>query len=96
MPIMSRTIGITGVSVLNNLSPSIEDETVMAGVITPSARRAAPPTIVRMAAHEALSFTSAISANIPPSPLLSALKAISTYLIVAERVSVQNMQDNPP
>ena len=38
----------------------------------------------------------AISANVPPSPLLSALSRISTYLSVTTSSSVQVMSDRMP
>ncbi len=93
---MIRTIGTTGISELISCNPSIEEVTVIAGVMTPSARRADPPIMVRIATHGDFSLISAARAKIPPSPLLSALKAIKTYFIVVERVSVQKIQDKPP
>ena len=93
---MIRTIGITGMLVLKSFRPSIAEVTVIEGVITPSASKAAPPAIVRRAAHPDFFFISANRANIPPSPLLSALRVIMTYLIVVCKVRVQNIHDNDP
>ena len=93
---MIRTIGITGILVLKSLNPSIAEVTVIEGVITPSASKAAPPAIVRSAAQLDFFLISAKRAKIPPSPLLSARRVIMTYLIVVCRVSVQNIHDNDP
>ena len=65
---MVSTIGITGMSGLKSLNPSIDEVTVIEGVITPSANKAAPPIIVRMAAHDDFFFIRAKRAKIPPSP----------------------------
>jgi hypothetical protein len=76
------TIGITEIPGLMSLKPSIDEVTVIAGVITPSASKAPPPIIVRIAAHVDFRLISAKREKIPPSPLLSALRVIITYLIV--------------
>lgn len=41
-------------------------------------------------------FTSAYSENMPPSPLLSARMAMSTYLTVVSSVIVQMMSESAP
>jgi len=58
------------------------EETVIGGVIMPSAKSEAPPIIAGKINHAALRFTKVYSENIPPSPLLSARKTINTYLTV--------------
>ena len=93
---MHSTIGTTGISGRYSFNPSIDEVTVIAGVITPSARRAAAPIIVRIAAQELFSLIRAFKAKIPPSPLLSAVRVIITYFTVVERVNVQKIQDKPP
>ena len=70
--------------------------TVIDGVMTPSASRAPPPIIVNTTAHVDFFFIRANRAKMPPSPLLSALMVIVTYLIVVERVRVQKIHDNEP
>ena len=91
-----RTIGTTCIPGLINFNPSTADVTVMDGVITPSAKSAAPPIIVSTAGHEDFCFIRAKRAKIPPSPLLSARRVISTYFIVVESVRVQKIQESPP
>ena len=74
----------------------MDEVTVMAGVITPSARRAAPPTIVIRTAQVAFFFISANNARMPPSPLLSTLNVMRMYFVVVCRVRVQNISDKEP
>ena len=69
---------------------------VIGGVIIPSASRAQPPTTAGTISHFALRRTNENSENMPPSPLLSALRVITTYFKVVWSVSVQKMQDTPP
>jgi len=94
--IMNKTIGTTGIFELKSLSPSTAEVTVIEGVMTPSARSAAPPIIVSTAAHVDFRFIRAKRAKIPPSPLLSALRTIVMYFMVVDKVRVQNMHDRPP
>ena len=55
----------------------------MAGVIIPSASNVAPPNIAKNTTlFLVLFFINAKSENTPPSPWLSALSAINTYLVV--------------
>ena len=68
----------------------------MGGVIIPSANKAAPPIIAGITSHLRRRLTNAKSANIPPSPLLSALNTNHTYFTVVIRVMVQMMSDNVP
>src|SRR5215203_505882 len=78
-------------------SPSIAEVTLMAGVMKPSEIRVAHPMIAGKITQLALyRLTKAYKAKIPPSPLLSALNAKYTYLIVVIVVKVQKTQDNPP
>jgi hypothetical protein len=79
---MPMTMGKTGTLGLMICKPSIEDRIVSEGVITPSASKAAPPIIAIIYAHFALRLIRAKRLKIPPSPLLSALKVIKTYLTV--------------
>ena len=74
----------------------MEEVTVIAGVMIPSARSAAPPIIVRIAIQDDFPLINAARAKIPPSPLLSACNVIMTYFIVVDKVSVQKIHDNPP
>ena len=76
--------------------PSTAVVTVTAGVRTPSARSAAPPIIAGKMSQGATFFTSAYSENMPPSPLLSARMAMSTYLTVVSSVIVQMMSESAP
>ena len=93
---MIKTTGSTGIAGFINRNPSMDEVTVIDGVITPSASRAPPPIIVRTAAHEDFFFIKANSAKIPPSPWLSALKVINTYLKVVCKVSVQKTHERAP
>ena len=78
--------------------PSMADSTEMAGVIAPSPNsRQAPPMPIRamtdrMRGLTALRWARAISARMPPSPLLSARMTSSTYLTVTIRNSDQKDQ----
>src|SRR6188768_4116709 len=94
---MTITIGMVGISGLKYLNPSIADETEMEGVIRPSASKALPPIIAGKASHLYLDFlTRAYNEKIPPSPLLSALNIMITYLTVVTSVIVQKTQETPP
>jgi hypothetical protein len=93
---MKRTIGTTGIFGLNIFNPSMADVTVIEGVITPSARSAAPPIMVRTAAHVDFFFIRAKRAKIPPSPLLSALRTMVIHFMVVEKVRVQKIHERPP
>ena len=79
-----------------HLSPSTAVVTVTAGVRTPSASRAAPPSIAGMISHFPQFFTREYREKIPPSPWLSAFMAISTYFTVVSRVMVQITRDRDP
>lgn len=81
---------------IKRFQTSIADETVIGGVIIPSASKAQPPTTAGTNSHLALRRTSENKENIPPSPLLSARSVITTYLSVVCRVSVQKIRDMPP
>ena len=64
-------------------TPSIAEDTEMGGVIIPSAKSVQPPIIAGNNNHLIFVFLiRAYKEKIPPSPLLSALKVIITYLIV--------------
>jgi hypothetical protein len=62
----------------------------------PSASNAHPPIIAGMTSQGDFLRTKENSAKIPPSPRLSALRVIITYLIVVCSVKVQKMHDKPP
>src|SRR5690606_27185634 len=68
----------------------------MGGVIIPSAKSEAPPIIAGKINQAAFLFTKVYREKIPPSPLLSALKTIHTYLIVVCKVNIQKIQERPP
>ncbi len=89
-------MGITGISGLTILNPSIAETTVMAGVITPSANNMAPPIMAKTNTHLARFRINAKSAKIPPSPLLSALNVIRTYFMVVCKVNVHITQEIAP
>ena len=81
--IITMLIGTTGVLLFKPLKPSIAETTVIDGVIIPSAINVLAPIMAITYNHFFLLLrTRAYNANIPPSPLLSARKVISTYLIV--------------
>src|SRR3546814_2996308 len=77
-------------------SPSTAEEMVMAGVIMPSANKAAPPSMAGKTIHLPFFRTSEKSERIPPSPLLSARRVMMTYFKVVCNVSVQKTHDSPP
>ncbi len=89
-------MGITGMSGFTIFKPSIADTTVIAGVITPSANNMAPPIMANTNTHFARFRIKAKSANIPPSPLLSARKVIMIYFMVVCNVNVQITQEIAP
>ena len=62
----------------------------------PSERSAAPPIIAGSTNHLRLLLTKANNAKIPPSPLLSALNTMITYLIVVNKVMVQIIRERVP
>ena len=76
--------------------PSTAAVIEIGGVIIPSANKAAPPIIAGSTSHRFCLLTSAYRANVPPSPLLSALKTNMTYLIVVCKVIVHIIQDKLP
>ena len=76
--------------------PSMAEVTEIGGVIIPSASSAAPPIIAGATNHFRLRLTNVYKENIPPSPLLSALKVKMTYLKVVCSVKVQKIQEMPP
>lgn len=76
--------------------PSTAVVTVTAGVSTPSASIAAPPTIAGKISHLPQPRTSAYSAKMPPSPWLLARMAMRTCFIVVSRVIVQITSDSEP
>ena len=76
--------------------PSTAVVTVTAGVSTPSASRAAPPSIAGTISHFPQDLTSAYSEKMPPSPWLSAFMAISTYFTVVSSVIVQITSESEP
>ena len=81
----------------STLKPSIAEATEMGGVIIPSASKALPPMMAGNKSHLIfVLLTKAYKANIPPSPLLSALNVSKTYLMVVCMVSVQKIHEIPP
>ena len=76
--------------------PSTAVVTVTAGVSTPSASRAAPPSMAGKMSHLPQCFTREYREKMPPSPWLSAFMAMSTYLKVVSRVMVQITRDREP
>ena len=62
----------------------------------PSASNAHPPTMAGTISHHALRRTNENSEKMPPSPLLSARRVITTYFKVVCMVSVQKIQETPP
>ena len=94
---MPITMGMVFNSSLKNFNPSTAAETEMGGVIMPSAKSALPPTIAGTNNHlNFVRLTSVYKENIPPSPLLSALKVSITYFTVVCSVNVQKIQEMPP
>ena len=77
-------------------SPSMADEMVIGGVMIPSANKAHPPITAGTMSHFALRRTNENNENMPPSPLLSARRVITTYFRVVCSVSVQKIQETPP
>ena len=99
-----KVIKITGIwrepNVVSNagivLNPSIAEVTVTAGVSAPSESRAAPPIIAGIINHLAYLRTNVKSEKIPPSWLLSALRAINTYFTVVIKVRVHMINEIEP
>src|SRR5688572_21047438 len=84
-------------------NPSTALSTEMAGVITPSPYSRAAPKMTSAAVHEiwvvacfVLGGMSASSANMPPSPLLSAFMMKVRYLPAITMMSDQTMSDRTP
>ena len=77
-------------------NPSTAVVTVTAGVRTPSASSAAPPSIAGTISHFPQFLTSEYREKIPPSPWLSAFIAIRTYFTVVSSVIVQMTRDSEP
>ncbi len=95
---ITNTIGTTGVCGFNERSPSTAEVTVIAGVIMPSARRALAP-IAATIKGQRLERGRLINENramMPPSPLLSARNAPTTYFIVVWSVRVQITHETAP
>jgi phosphonate transport system substrate-binding protein len=67
--------------------------TVTAGVNVPSAKMAAPPIKAGQINHFEFFLTNAYKAKIPPSRLLSACIAMTTYFNQAERFGVKEPND---
>ena len=89
-----------GVSIMD-LSTGVESRVSSLGYETvigwlPDDSRLIIAAIVRSAAQDDFCLINAKRASMPPSPLLSALRAIIMYFVVVCNVSVQNIQDNPP
>ena len=80
----------------NCLNPSIAEVTVIGGVMMPSAKSAAPPSMAGLTNHFLLLRTRAYTLKMPPSPLLSALRVRITYLTVVCKVSVHMIQESEP
>ena len=76
--------------------PSMAVVTVTAGVRTPSARSAAPPSMAGTMSHLACRRTRLYRAKMPPSPWLSALSETSTYFTVVSSVTVQITSERAP
>lgn len=94
--IIAITIGIVCRCGKDVCKPSIADEIVIGGVIIPSANKAQPPIIAGTISHFARRRTNEKSEKIPPSPLLSARRVITTYFKVVCSVSVQKISETPP
>ena len=78
------------------LMPSTAEVIETGGVIMPSARSAAPPSVAGKTSHFRLLRTSAYKLKIPPSPLLSAFSVKITYFSVVCKLKVQMIQDKEP
>ena len=83
--------------------PSTAPSTEMAGVMTPSPKKSAAPNSPSMTIHQrarwlerTLRWASAVSAMMPPSPLLSARMMKPAYLTDTTRTSAQNTSDSTP
>jgi len=72
------------------------DETVIGGVIIPSASTAEPPSKAGYSSQWRRRRTNEYKANMPPSPLLSARNTSVIYLMVVWMVRVQKTSDTPP
>jgi hypothetical protein len=93
IPIVIPIVGIPGYLMA---SPSIADDTVIGGVIMPSANIAAPPNKAGNNNHFLRLLTKEYNEKIPPSPLLSARSTSIIYLIVVWMVKVQKTRLKPP
>ncbi len=67
---INSTIGTTGIWALKSFNPSIAEVTVIEGVITPSARSAAAPTMVRIAAQAGFLFNKGKKRKYSTFPLI--------------------------
>jgi hypothetical protein len=82
--------------------PSTAESTEIAGVTTPSPKNSAAPnrpitiSIQRMRLLLTPRWASAISAMMPPSPLLSARRMKVAYLTETTRISDQKISDSTP
>ncbi len=83
--------------------PSTAPSTEIAGVITPSPKNSAAPNRPSMTIHQrprwlerTLRWASAVSAMMPPSPLLSARMMKPAYFTDTTRISDQNTSDSTP
>ena len=90
------TMGTTCMLGLMSTNPPMDETTVIEGVMIPSAKSVLPPMMARIYTHFLLFRSRAKSEKIPPSPLLSALSVITTYLRVVWIVSVQITQESTP
>ncbi|QHM47948.1 hypothetical protein C7M39_02956 (plasmid) [Lactiplantibacillus plantarum] len=70
--------------------------TVTAGVNVPSAKMAAPPIKAGQINHFEFFRTNAYKAKIPPSRLLSACIAMTTYFNVVMIINVQKINEIDP
>ena len=85
---------------VTSLRPSTAERTEIAGVMTLSPRNIAAPMMPSIKTNGARLPTarnaSAINESVPPSPLLSARKRISTYLTVTTRINAQRIMESTP
>ena len=85
-------------------SPSMAESTEMAGVMMPSPKSSAAPTMTSTAtspirptgAGPSFGDTRASRAMMPPSPSLSARIRTARYFTVTTRVRLQTMSDTTP
>ena len=97
-------IGITASSKVCEMtfSPSTAESTEMAGVMQPSPKNSAAPTMPSMETSQrprgvrATRWAKAMRARMPPSPRLSARSTKKTYFTVTVSSSDQMMRDSTP